>query len=265
MKIGISTATFFGKDLTENAFDNLRSINVDVTEVFLNTFSEYKPSFGKLLIENKGNIEVHSVHAHTNSFEPELFNDVDRTRQDSEEILKKVLRIGKKLGAKYYTFHGAGRLKKRDYNFDYGILGKKVEKINSIMQQYGIELCYENVHWAYFSEPEFFKRLKEFAPNIGCCFDNKQARQSGIDYKEFLKIMEGRLRTVHVSDFDKNGKMCVPGKGEFDFKELFRILKDMNYQECVLIELYGNDYDNISDLSYGLEFLNNIKEQLNIK
>ena len=77
MEIGISTATFFGKDVTENAFDNLRALNVKVTEVFLNTFFEYKPSFGNMLAERKENIKVHSMHAHTNSFEPELFNDVD--------------------------------------------------------------------------------------------------------------------------------------------------------------------------------------------
>ncbi len=264
MEIGISTATFFGKDVTENAFDNLRALNVKVTEVFLNTFFEYKPSFGNMLAERKENIKVHSMHAHTNSFEPELFNDVDRTRLDSVQILKKVLRTGKKLGAKFYTFHGATRLKKRDYNFDYPVLGKKVEGINSIMNDYGITLCYENVHWAYFSEPEFFEKLKPYAPNIGCCFDNKQARQSGIDYKEFLKVMNGRLKTVHVSDFDENGKMCVPGKGKFDFVELFKILSDMNFQGCVLIELYGNDYKNIFDLKDGIEYLNEIKYKLNI-
>ena len=58
--------------------------------------------------------------------------------------------------------------------------------------------------------------------------------------------------------------MCVPGKGRFDFTELFKILSDMNFQGCVLIELYGNDYNNIFDLKDGIDYLNEIKYKLNI-
>ena len=56
MKLGISTASFFGREHVEATFEILRSMNVDNTEVFLNTFSEYEKAFVEALKERKGDI-----------------------------------------------------------------------------------------------------------------------------------------------------------------------------------------------------------------
>ena len=51
MKVGISTATFFSKVLTEDSFSVIQRCGGDTCEVFLTTFYEYKDSFGRLLKE----------------------------------------------------------------------------------------------------------------------------------------------------------------------------------------------------------------------
>ena len=51
MKVGISTATFFTRVLTEDSFSVIRRLGADCAEVFLTTWYEYEPSFADLLRE----------------------------------------------------------------------------------------------------------------------------------------------------------------------------------------------------------------------
>ena len=125
MEIAISTATFFGKSYTEDSLDLIKSLGLKTVEVFLTTFREYEPVFGDLLASRKGDLNVHSVHSLNLHYEPELFNNAERTREDAEAILNKVMSNGAKLGAKYYTFHGIARLKKRPYVVDYDVFARK--------------------------------------------------------------------------------------------------------------------------------------------
>lgn len=81
MKVGISTATFFSKVLTEDSFSVIQRCGGECAEVFLTTRYEYEPSFGDLLAERKGDLEIYSVHALNTQFEPELFNSAERTRR----------------------------------------------------------------------------------------------------------------------------------------------------------------------------------------
>ena len=155
MKVGISTATFFSKVLTEDSFSVIQRCGGECAEVFLTTRYEYEPSFADLLAERKGDLEIYSVHALNTQFEPELFNAVARTRRDAEELYRKVLDVGRKLGAKCYTFHGRMRLK-RNMVISPEAAGRRMKELGDIALDYGVKLCFENVHWAMFNSPEFF-------------------------------------------------------------------------------------------------------------
>ena len=58
MKVGISTATFFTKVLTEDSFSVIKRLGADTCEVFLTTFYEYKDAFAQLLKERKGDFDA---------------------------------------------------------------------------------------------------------------------------------------------------------------------------------------------------------------
>ncbi|MCL2371070.1 MAG: sugar phosphate isomerase/epimerase [Firmicutes bacterium] len=253
--IGISTASFFNKVATEVAFDVLRSLEVGVTEVFLNTYSEYAESFVVPLAKNKGNINVHSIHSLGLQFEPELFSISERVRQDSEKVFDMVCNAGKVLGAKYYTFHGPAKLKNQRYTLDFAKFGQNINKITARAANFGIKISYENVHWCHFNEPAFFDNLRKECPDLYATLDVKQALQGGIDPLEFLDAMDGRISTVHLCDLDKHGNTCLPGKGTYDFGKLFRELKRRKINATMLLEVYSKDYNDISDLKNIVKWL----------
>ena len=254
MKLGISTASFYTKVVTEDTFSYIKDMNVDLVEVFLSSFCEYEGEILDKIVKNK-NIEVHSVHALTNQFEPDLFNKNIRAQEDCFSILEKVLTAGERLGAKYYTFHGATILKKIKYNFDYDFLSKVVSRIMDRAKSHNIELSYETVHWAYFNNIDYFNNLKKILPNLKATLDIKQIMQAKSDYREFLPHLKDSLTTVHLCDYDDNGNLYLPGNGTFDFIELFKRLKDINFSGALIMEVYPQSYKDFSELNNSLNYL----------
>ncbi len=258
MKVGISTATFFSKVLTEDSFSVIQRCGGDTCEVFLTTFFEYRKEFARLLAERKGDFDVYSVHSLNTQFEPQLFNKVPRTYSDAEEIFRSVLNVGQILGARAYTFHAQARLKQSVY-IDPKFVGERMSKLGAIANEYGIKLCLENVHWATFDSPEFFRQMKPYAQNIGTVLDIKQARLSGYDWREYISVMGESITNVHVSDV-KDGKIVMVGKGEFPFKELVQRLKDVGYDGPLIIEQYAGNYDSFDEVKESVQYLKNILE-----
>ncbi len=255
VKTGISTASFFLRKNTEDALKFLSENKVEVSEVFLATYSEYCQSFADVLLQNKGGVEINSIHVLNTQFEPQLFSKYPRQKQDAFNILQSCMEVAKTLNAKYYTFHGVARVKKTPLVIDFDRVGKITNEIIERCSDYGVTLTFENVHWAYYNYIGFFGELKKRCPSLKGCLDIKQARQSGILYKDFVEEMGKDIKTVHVSDVNKDGKMCLPGKGEFDFDDLFKRLLDKGFDGAILIEAYGGDYEKEEELFESLMFL----------
>lgn len=260
MQTGVSTASLFGRYNTEDTLPVLRQMGVQIAEVSLSTFSEYEPAFAERLAALKGNMQIHSVHALTTQFEPQLFNVSARVRADAEAIFRKVLTCGKILGAKYYTFHGPMQLKAIRYNLDYDKIAATVNRLTAIAAEYGIRLSYENVHWCYFSYPQFFAELKTRCPELGATLDIKQARQSGADVYEYLDVMADRLTTVHICDC-VGVETVLPGKGEFDFVRFIGELKKHNVTAPLLVEAYSKDFAALSELQDAYEYITRLTNQ----
>lgn len=258
MKVGISTATFFSKEVTEDSFSVIQRCKGECAEVFLTTYSEYEREFGVLLKEKKGDLEIYSVHSLNTDFEPQLFNVVPRTRNDAERVMRKVLEVGRTIGAKCYTFHARARLKRNTY-IDPVAFGKRIEELADDAKEYGIQLCLENVHWASFNTPDFYKDMRDYAPSVGTVLDIKQARQSGYDWREYLEVCKNSLKNVHVSDF-KDGKIAMVGKGEFPFDELIARLNDIGYDGPLIIEQYAGDYNRYEEVGESVQYLKNLLE-----
>jgi len=255
MKIGVSTASLFLREYNEDAIKTLDSLAIDSTEVFLASYSEYTHKFGELLKSNKGNIDVHSVHVLNTQYEPQLYSNHLRAKEDAFSYLNDVMDIAKMLGAKYYTFHGIARLKKTPIVSDFDIIGEKTNEIIVCCEKYGVALSYENVHWAYYSYAGFFSELKKRCPKLKGVLDIKQARQSEIDYNEYINDMGSDIVTVHISDIDENGKIVLPGRGLFDFPTLLKRLKDKGFNGAILIEVYKDDFKNIIELKQSADYI----------
>lgn len=260
MKTGISTASLFLKYLTENALTALESIGADTAEVFLSTYSEYEEPFVRKLKEASPDIDIHSIHILSTQFEPQLFSEHQRVREDAERLFRKVCRAAQILGAKNYTFHGPLTLKKSPLNIDMSKFADTVRGLTDIAADYEVTVCYENIHYGFFSEPEFFEKLKRECPKLGMCLDIKHAVYSDADVTKLIAAAGDRLRTVHVVDM-LDGGTALPGKGGYDFVRLFESLKQNGCNAPVLIEAYAKNYNDINELKTSYGYLKTIFQE----
>lgn len=251
MKIGVSTACFSGKCETEEALAAIKETGAEVCEVYLKTFYEYRPEFAQKFKKNLDGVEVNSVRVNSLNFEPQLFFSSRRERGDGFYWLDQVMRSAQLWGAKNYTFHGFARKGYARDDFDF--IAERLREAADFCARYGVNLCLENVCLATFDRPFIFKELKARCPQLSGVFDIKQARKACYPYEMFLKDMAGSIAAVHISDVDKNGKTCLPGQGEYDFKELFANLKDAGFDGAVLIEC--GKFSNVAELKEAVEFL----------
>ena len=258
--VGISTASLFLRRLNEEALALFSAWGVPCAEVFLTSFSEYEPAFAEVLAREKGKVRVHSVHVLNTQFEPQLYAEHPRVKADAFSWLQKVMRSAQILGAERYTFHGIARLK-RTFRENLPRSAAQTAEIAAACAAYGVRLCYENVEWALYNHPGVFSALREGCPQLGGVLDVKQARITGFDWREYLAEMGENLATVHVSDVDASGRMCLPGRGVFPFGELFSRLKDMGFTGAVLLENYSKDYASEDELRASFEYLAHLAER----
>ena len=262
MEIGVSTASLFKRAYNEEAVKILSELDARVCEVFLGTYREYNPEFAKIVNENKGDLKVHSIHTLNTHFEPQLFAYNPRAVEDAYDIMKDCMQSAQILGAKYYTLHGIARFKKNAKYTNFVDIGAKLKKLQEFCKSYGVELCLENVEWAYYNHVGFLSEVNKFCPNLKTCLDIKQARISGDSYKDYIKEMGSSIKTVHLSDVLSSGKICLPGKGEFDFEDLFKRLNDVNFDGNMLIEVYYEDYNDVSEIKDSLNYLRELNYKL---
>ena len=256
MKTGISTASLYLRQEIEQAIVTIRELGADCAEVFYNTFYEYRPEFSQKL-DVKG-IEISSVHINTHQVEHSLFNLSRRVRGDAFYWLDQVMRSAQILGCKAYTFHGrVGKVENLDETWGF------IRDAAEFCARYGVNLCLENVCWSVYHRPKIFSYLKERIPSLLGVFDIKQAQRSGYPYKEYIDDMKGSISHVHLSDVDKDGKMCLPGRGVYNFKEVLTRLKDAGFDGNIIIEVYKDDYCDVSELKNSLEYLNEIIYKIN--
>ncbi len=258
MTVGVSTASLFLREMNEDAVSALSKLGIGTTEVFLTTLSEYTEDFARLIAKRLGGMRAYSVHLLNTQFEPQLFAAHPRAKKDAFEILDGAMRSARLFGAESYTFHGITRLKKNSVPPDFRKLAPAFEEIENCTEKYGIRLCLETVHWALYNEPGIFKKIKALSPRLMGVLDVKQARLSCYPYQMYVKDMEGSISHVHLSDVDEQGRICLPGKGTFDFTECFARLKDAGFDGPALIEVYAGDYKGYEELRQSCDYLSEI-------
>lgn len=257
MKTGISTASLFMRQTNEEAMQTISSLGAECMEIFLSTFYEYRPEFSKKFAANANGCEVNSIHTVSHNFEHQLFSKNRRVRGDGFYWLDQLMRSAQYLGCKRYTFHGQSRTAYMPPD-DYDFLAERLREACDFCARYGVRLCLENVEWSTCNRPQVFTEIKKRVPQIEAVFDLKQARRSGYPYQMYIESMSGALSHAHLSDVDENGNICLPGKGIYDWLEIFKRLKGAGFDGAALIEVYHKDFNEISELKTSLEYLGEI-------
>lgn len=261
MKIGISTASLYPME-TEKALTFLGQNEIRFSEIFFNSPSELEPDFVRLLdkIRREYGIKITSVHPCGSVGEPYfLFSSYERRFKDSAEYYKKYYEAAAILGAETVVLHGdcvGSRLNIEEYC-------RRLLIMNQDAKQQGVSISHENVNKFRAYSPEEIIRIKEGTNSeIGFVFDIKQAVRSGQNVYDVYNAMKGNIVCVHISD-NQNGNDCMlPGKGDFDFGQLFERLSADGFQGSYLIEVYRDAYESPRELIESYDFvINNHKNR----
>lgn len=254
MKIGISTACFFTRYETEDALNLISQTGAETCEIYLNTFYEYRPEFAKKYAERLNGVKVNCVRVAPYNFEPNLSSESRRVRGDGFYWLDQVMRSAQLFGAENFAFHGQGGGDNLDYTAWW------LRETSDFCARYGVKFCLENSLSGTYESPTLFKELKTRAPQLCGALNLTDARASGYPYQMFVKDTAGAIAYARVSDADGNGNPCLPGKGVYDFKEFFKVLKNEGFDGDVIIDC--GKFAEAEELKKTVEFLKQIADKI---
>lgn len=270
MNVGISTASIFNKAMVEDIPPLLAEMGCREIEVFLNTFSEYRPDFVRLLkqrIDDAG-LRVYSVHPMSNQFEAQLFSIHPRQKADAFSVYRDALNAGRLLGATHYVMHGSPHLGGTAKNLELERIAPVFGELLDVAAEYGVTLCLENVSWCFFHAPAFGQQLKERLGDHRLKFvlDIKQAVRSGEDPFAFVEAVGEDLENWHLCDyaFDQNGRLSLkmPGQGQCDFRALGAAMVKKGYAGPAFVEVYSDMYPDLDGLKRSFEYMRSILSTL---
>ncbi|MBQ2897527.1 MAG: sugar phosphate isomerase/epimerase [Clostridia bacterium] len=257
MFIGVSTASLYPME-TEKTIDKLAQLGVKNIEIFLEANCEAEQDFCKLLKDKLDfyGINVVSVHSFCAAFEPFLFSEYKRRSNDALLQFTKVCKAMGYLGASYYTFHGNRNIQSNNY-FSYREYSLVFTSLARIARECGGLLAWENVSWCQSGSVDFLKNCMQYLDyrDFGFTLDLKQALRSNESIEDYISVMKGNLVNVHVSDYNDASTCVLPGDGKRNFEEVLSLLNRFNYDKALILEVYSDCYQNISQIKNSVNFL----------
>jgi sugar phosphate isomerase/epimerase len=255
MDIGVSTACFYPEE-TERALRRCGEMGVLCTEIFFNAPSELK---GPLLremaqIRSAYNMRIVSVHPFTSSIEPYLlFSRYERRYRDGLDFYLRYAEAAAALGAGIVVLHG-GRDGDRELSPEE--YTDRFLELDRILAREGVRLAQENVNNYAACHPEFLRTMRHLSQDtVRFVCDVKQAVRAGHTPLEILDAMGPCVAHVHLSDHGKDGDCLLPGRGCFDFANLFSRLQQMHYQGDAVVEVYRSAFAQAGDLADAWQWL----------
>lgn len=255
MNIGISSACFYPDIILEGSISVMKKLGFNIGELFINTVSECDLDFILKIKEEsvKNKFDIRSVHFFSAMYEPFLFDNYKRRRQDALKLYKKICKATNLLDAKMYTFHG---MRYKDFkDIDKNLVLDVYKELIYIAKENDIDVAQENVSWCSSSSLEFLKFVKENVEGLKYTFDIKQAYKANKNPIDYLDIMGYDLINFHINDRSEKSICALPGKGSVDYTSIFNKLKEINYDEMAIIEVYRDNFNKYEELGKARDFL----------
>jgi len=253
--LALSTACFYPA-YTEQALKDICELGIKNVEFFFNA----KDECSKKYIDNINDIlrfygaSVLSTHTYTGAFEHYyLFSDYDRRRHEIKDDFHRMMEATRNLGASVLSFHGQRLSSSSGPEIpptEIEAYADGIYPILELCEQYGVDLCQENVSWCKSYSPAFISLAKKALnhPHFKFTLDIKQADRVNIDPKDYIDAAKDILANVHLSDCDPVFSCLLPGRGNFDFTGLFSYLRDSGYKGNYVIEVYRSSFNERGEL-----------------
>src|SRR5262249_52298084 len=125
-------------------------------------------------------------------------------------------------------------------------IGKALVPCGKAAADAGVEIWVE-VHGKGTAHPPHMKTIMEHAnhPRVGVTWNSNDSDIKNKSVAEYFKLLKPWIRSCHINDLHKDHS------GKYPYRELFRLLKEMNYDRATLIEV-GRVW---KDADFGAEFL----------
>jgi len=233
--IGLSTAALYPTYLTEEALTAIGELGFRVAEVFLQVEAEYTRAFGVELDRRRRDLglRVHSLHLYAPYFD--LWAPYPKMVQETRGRFERVLEIAARLEARALTWHGL-RYGLDDAQMIAAFFDSTAWACEKA-QAADVVLCVENVSWCYLRTPAHVLALLEAGLPVGFTFDAFQAGESGTDPAALIRVMDGRLTTVHLADYAPGApRHLLPGAGILDWSAILRALRGVSYEGPLILE-----------------------------
>lgn len=249
MRSGISTACLYPMEL-EKALPILISMNFNLFEIFINTFSEMKSDYLdelKKIADDSGST-VKSIHPFTSGFESFLlFSDYERRFQDGLDFYKRYFQTANHLGAEILVLHGQ-RSEKRGQTAEESYF-EHYARLFELGKTFGVTVAQENVNLFRSEDPAFIRRMREYL-KTQCAFvlDIKQAVRAGKNPFEMCSAMGERLVHVHINDNSPAADCLLPGSGSMNYPALKQMLDGFGYAGDFIIEVYRRSFGKLEEL-----------------
>jgi len=144
--------------------------------------------------------------------------------------------------------------------------------IDKFSQDYKIKVAIHN-HPSpskYYNPEKVLEVLKDRSEWIGACGDTGHWPRSGLDPVESLKLLKGRINSVHLKDIEaetaeKVGKTredLIYGKGVCDVKAMLAELDNQKFKGMVSIEYESNWENSMPDLRECIKHFNKVAGDL---
>lgn len=238
--------------LTEEAFRFLGQLGVQTAEIFFNSPAELDgPVFDEILsIQKEYGIHVASLHPFGSFGEPYYyFSSYERRCYDALDDYRRNAHAAARLGASYVVMHGG-----RPSTISDEVYLERFCLVRQACREEGIELAHENVVHYRLESPAFVARMREtLCDDIAFVLDIKQAVRAGINPFSMLEAMGPCVRHVHLNDHTSEQSCLPPGRGEFDFTQLFERLHKQGFDGAGVIEVYRGDFGEPEELTQSLQ------------
>jgi len=178
MKIGLSSAAYYGQLETDEAAAHIAELPLDTCEVFLETPSEYTTDFTFRMRYNMNNFPVTSVHPLGTQFEPQLFGRAARQSDDAFAMFANVCRAAESLGAAYYIFHGPFGVRGHLSPANIPFLEERFDRMRERAARHHLRVLWESVSWCSVATPEDVRLLLKRIPDVEFVLDTKQVHQA---------------------------------------------------------------------------------------
>jgi len=131
---------------------------------------------------------------------------------------------------------------------------EQIDTIEQLCKEYHIKLAIHNhpKPSRYWNPEKVLEACKGRSKWIGACADTGHWMRSGIKAVEGLRMLKGRINSLHLKDLNKFGTKeahdVVWGTGKADFEQMLKELHDQGFKGMISIEYEYNWENSVPDL-----------------